>query len=128
MLKLTYTDTGVHLEHCPGSVEDWMATRVVLSVRAAEPLHMEPCSASLLVRSHLPGLDALQTAARTTATSQILFSASDAEFVEITLCGTWMTCQPNAPEGVFLSNLYPPLEALLFDLWQRSQVVLGMAN
>ncbi len=46
MLKLTYTDVGLHLERMATPLETLVAQRVVLALRAGQRLYIEPGKAS----------------------------------------------------------------------------------
>jgi hypothetical protein len=114
MLKFTYTETGLYLEHLTQLLEEWTAMRVVLSLRSSQRLIIEHCTASFLLRADLIELYALEAAGMVTP--------CDAEYVEITLQGTWVTSQVGQAEGVFVTKLSDRTEFLLFKLWQESQI------
>lgn len=120
MLKCTYTETGLHIEHLAQSWEEWIALRVILSVRAGQPLSVEQGSASLLLPTTLIDLRALETALQEDTSEPARVSICDADYCEINLQGTWITSQPAAEEGVFVAHLTPVQEALIFELWQKN--------
>ncbi|HIK55183.1 MAG TPA: hypothetical protein IGS37_08475 [Synechococcales cyanobacterium M55_K2018_004] len=122
MLKLTYTETGLQLEPLSVTVEEWITSRVVLSVRATHPLMVEAATASVLLPLDLPSLETLKTAAAAEALGAIAFSQCDAEFLEVTLRGTWLSSHPEREEGVFVVTLSPATEALLYQLWRVCQL------
>lgn len=123
MLKFTYTETGLYLEHLPQALEDWLAQRVVLSLRVGQRLLIEHGTASFLLPVHLSeqasGWRCLQAAAQQEQ-GAIALSPSDADYMEVSLHGTWMTSTPADAEGVFVASLQPRTELILFKLWQRS--------
>jgi hypothetical protein len=121
MLKITYTETGLHLEQVSQSLEDWVALRVTLSLRTGQRLVLERCTASLLLPS------ALIERCQLTHLSQqeqagVEFASIDQEFTEISLRGTWVSTELEATEGLFVATLPYRVEFLLFKLWQESQV------
>lgn len=116
MLKFTYTEAGLYLEHLTQSLEEWLALRVVLSLRSSQNLLMEHCTASFLLRADLVKLYGLEAA----VPGAVL--PCDAEYVEVSLMGTWVTSQLGQAEGVFVMVLESRTEFLLFKLWQESQV------
>jgi hypothetical protein len=120
MLKCTYTETGLHIEHLAQSWDEWIALRVILSVRAGQPLSVEQGSASLLLPTALVDLRALETALQEDTAEPAHVSMCDADYGEVTLQGTWITSKPGEEEGVFVAHLTPIHEALIFELWQKN--------
>jgi hypothetical protein len=45
---------------------------------------------------------------------------ADAESVEVSLTGTWITTDPDAENGIFITLLDEYTEYLLFTLWQEA--------
>lgn len=125
MLKFTYTETGLHLEHLSESVENWLTIRVLLSLRANQPMSMEASSASVLLRADLAGIRVLASMARQEEPGAIALTPCDLEFIEVSLQGTWVTSQPDQTEGVFLTTLSPRTELLLANLWRASQAAVS---
>jgi hypothetical protein len=119
MLKVTYTETGLFIEHFTQSVEEWIARRAVLALRTGQRFVLEACTASILLPADLSDLPLLVAAARREADA-VEFSVCDAEFVEVCLHGVWLTAA--AEEGVFVATLGDrTTETLLYELWQASQ-------
>lgn len=121
MLKITYTEMGLHVELLPESIEEWLTIRTLLSVRAGQQLVLEPCTASLLLRADLPNGRDLESMARTEPRGAIALSIGDADHIEVTLRGTWVSSHPNQAEGVFVATLRDRTESLLVTLWTQSQ-------
>lgn len=121
MLKFTYTDTGLHLEHLGQSLEEWMALRAVLSLRLGQRLLVEHCTGSFLLQADLIALDSLAAALSREAAGAI--APCDANMVEVSLNGVWVASNPNQTEGVFLARLSDRTEFLIFQLWQVSEGV-----
>jgi len=55
MLKLTYTEFGLHLERVTVSLETLVSQRVVLALRMGQTLHVEPSRAAFLLSIEVPG-------------------------------------------------------------------------
>ncbi|NJN86921.1 MAG: hypothetical protein HC881_12270 [Leptolyngbyaceae cyanobacterium SL_7_1] len=121
MLKITYTETGLHLEQVSQSLEEWVALRVTLSLRTGQRLVLERCTASLLLPSGL-----IERCQLTHLSQQeqagVEFASIDQEFTEVSLRGTWVSTELEATEGLFVATLPYRVEFLLFKLWQESQV------
>lgn len=120
MLKLTYTETGVHLELVAQSLEEWVFSRVILSLRVGLRLLAEPSTASFLLPADLPGLPLLQSAAQL-ETEAIALCVCDAEYIEVTLQGTWLAADEESAEGAFVAAMSDRTEFFLFKLWQEAQ-------
>jgi hypothetical protein len=130
MLKLTYTESSFYLEYLALSLEEWVQTRVILAVRVGQSLSIEPSTASFLLPGDLPGIEALKAEARFADSQIINVSTSDAEYVEITLRGYWLSDGSEDADGVFVTvisdspngnNFAARTELFIHKLWQAAQ-------
>ncbi|MBP0001432.1 MAG: hypothetical protein J7641_20980 [Cyanobacteria bacterium SID2] len=122
MLKLTYTETYVHLEYLTSSAEELVARRVKLAMRVGTPVFVQPSQASFLLPANLPGIKHLAEALRRDAIEGCDLYPADEAFVEVSLCGTWVTTDADTAEGVFIASLTPLCELSIAKLWQASRV------
>ncbi len=122
MLKLTYIETGFYLEYLAKSLEDWVQERVVLALRVGESLYIEPTTAAFLLPADLPDLETLVMEIRRLDPESISLSAGDAEYIEVSLNGTWVSLNADSEEGVFVAAMSHSIEFFLLKLWQDSQV------
>lgn len=121
MLKLTYTETNFYLERLTQSLEEWVMARVILSLRAGQKLLVEPSTASFLLPADLPGISLLQAAAQLERTDAIALGVCDAEYIEVSLRGTWLAADGESTEGVFVAAMSDSrTEFFIFKLWQDS--------
>ncbi|NJN59033.1 MAG: hypothetical protein HC879_16815 [Leptolyngbyaceae cyanobacterium SL_5_9] len=121
MLKFTYTETGLHLEHLPHSVEDWMTLRVILSLRTGQRLIVERGTAAFLLPANLVGLRSLESATQQETYGTVTLTPVDAEYVEVSLHGTWVCSSPDDVDGVFVASVGDRTEWLVFKLWRETQ-------
>lgn len=124
MLKLTYTEFGLHLEQSNISVENFVQDRVILALRCGYSLYIEPGRAAFLLPADLPGLVQLKTTAsskRGDRGTQLNLTAVDAEFVEVSLKGTWLAGNAEADEGTFITAITQEIELFIYKLWQIAQ-------
>lgn len=121
MLKLTYTETGFHLECLTQSLEDWAQARVILALRVGQSLCVEPSTASFLLPVNLPGIEVLKESIRRCDKEIIAVCVCDAEYLEVTLRGSWMSCGCDDATGVFVTALSDRIEFFLQKLWQEAQ-------
>ncbi|NWF58640.1 MAG: hypothetical protein HXY43_04830 [Fischerella sp.] len=117
MLKLTYTETSFHLECLTQSLEEWVAQRVILALRVGQSLCVEPSTASFLLPADLPGLEQLKTQVQWDEREIIALCPSDAEYIEVTLRGSWLSEISEDVEGVFVTTMSDRTELLLHKLW-----------
>ncbi|MCU0543893.1 MAG: hypothetical protein MUE44_17220 [Oscillatoriaceae cyanobacterium Prado104] len=117
MLKLTYTETGFNLERLVQSPEQLVALRVVLAMRVGHSICVEPSTAAFLLPANLPELSLLETEARRDSTDSIALCVADADCVEVTLRGTWISGESESADGVFATVLSDRAEFLVLKLW-----------
>lgn len=121
MLKLTYTETGFNLERLAQSPEQLVALRVVLAMRVGQSICVEPSNAAFLLPANLSALSLLETEVRKDDTGTIALCVADAEYVEVTLRGTWISDRSEEADGVFATVLSDRAEFLVFKLWLETQ-------
>ena len=120
MLKLTYTETGFRLERLAQSLEEWVQGRVILALRVGQSLLVEPSTASFLLPVDLPGLPLLEAGVQQEMTQAIALYGCDAEYIEVSLQGSWLAADAESAEGVFVAAMSDRTEFFLFQLWQDS--------
>lgn len=128
MLKLTYTENGFHLEHLQESFEEWVNTRVLLALRSATSIFLEPSTAAFLLPTDLPHVRELEALAENEQGEMLELSVCDAKSIEVALQGTWISSNPDTEAGVFVCLLSSTAESLLYQLWQEAQVEVYAVN
>lgn len=121
MLKFTYTETSFHLDRLAQSLEELVAARVIVAMRVGQSLCVEPITASFLLPADLPGLHYLETETQREGSDTISVCAADAEYVEVSLRGTWLAADDETAEGVFVTTLCDRTEFFLLKCWQEAQ-------
>jgi len=121
MLKLTYTENGLHLERVAAPLEMLIAQRVVLALRTGQRLYIEPSTASFLLNSNTPGLTQLRRSLQLEQQQVMTIAPVDDEFVELTVTGSWLATAIDAEEGVFVTALSHLTELLVMKLWETTQ-------
>lgn len=120
MLKLTYIENSFYLEHLGKSLEEWVGLRVILALRVGERICAQPSTASFLLPADLSGLHLLKAEVGQ-GSDVIELCACDAEYVEVTLKGTWLASDSESAEGVFVAAMSHSVEFFLLKLWQEAQ-------
>jgi hypothetical protein len=128
MLKLTYTEGSFYLECFTLPLEEWVAQRVILALRVGQPLHFEPSTASFLLPVDLPGVERLKAEAQRNDSEIIALSTCDAEYLEVTLRGSWLSYGAEDAEGVFVTTMSDRTEFFLHKLWLEAQVCASVVS
>jgi hypothetical protein len=121
MLKLTYTEAGLHLERVSMSLEAMIAQRVLLTMRLGQKLHIEPSSAAFLLPVDVSGLAHLDMALRLEQTTVASIVSVDNEYVEVSLRGSWLAESAEVHEGILVTVCSHRVEFLIDKLWQVTQ-------
>jgi hypothetical protein len=121
MLKFVYTENGFRLEHLAQSLEDWLTTRVIVSLRAATSVHIEPTTASFLLPKDICCLTDLQKLVGGEKTQVITLSPCDNEYIEVVMQGTWIVSDPKSEEGIFVTAIGQTAELFIYQLWLEAQ-------
>ncbi len=125
MLKLTYTETGCRMEYLTQSLENWVTTRVILALRSATSLIVEPTTASFLLPANLPYLEDLEAAIEGQQV-EILIAQTEPDYVEVSLAGTWVTSESESEEGIFVVAMSQREEFFIYQLWQDAQNTISV--
>lgn len=120
MLKLTYTDNGFHLEQLSTSLEDWLTTRVLLSLRSGTRLSIEPSTAAFLLPLDVPYLNELEILIEAENPDLIELFQCDGEAIEVALEGNWITYGEDKEQGIFICTLSERSESFLYQIWKES--------
>jgi hypothetical protein len=121
MLKLTYTENSFDLECLTLSLEEWVAQRVILALRVGQSLCIEPSTASFLLPVDLPGVEVLRAEVKRDDREIIALCTCDAEYMEVTLHGSWLSDNSKDVVGVFVTTMSDRAEFFLHKLWQEAQ-------
>ncbi len=121
MLKLTYTERSFYLECLSLSLEEWVAQRVVLALRVGQSICVEPSTASFLLPVDLPGVEKLKAEVERDGSEIMELSTCDAEYLEVTLRGSWLSDGSEEAVGVFVTKMSDRTEFFLHKIWQEAQ-------
>ncbi|GAP94428.1 alr0857 family protein [Leptolyngbya sp. NIES-2104] len=122
MLKLTYTEFGLHLERVTVPLETLVSQRVVLALRMGQTLHVEPSRASFLLSIEVPGFGELEKLIRLERIASVSIVPVDDQFVEVSVQGHWIANTVEAHSGVFVTALGDRVEFSIYKLWQATQL------
>ena len=118
MLKITYLEDEIRLEHLSQPIEVWKSDRILVNLRAAASVYLESSVASLIfaIDSYIRELVEL-------ASKELIdIFPCDEECIEVALSGTWVAENQSSEVGIFVCELSPDSERCLYKLWQESQI------
>jgi hypothetical protein len=121
MLKLTYSDVGMHLEHFCGSMETVVTQRMVLALRLGCSICVQPGMASFLMPVDEMNLSEFEAAVHEDKARSIDICTVDEEFYEVSIRGVWIANGREAPDGMFVTAMPERTELYVHKLWQISQ-------
>jgi hypothetical protein len=113
MLKITYSETGIHLESLSYSLDELVSLRVLLALRLGQTLLVQPGTATLLLPIATQRI--LRSLLQETA---IVIAPCDADFLEVELRGSWIAQDVEQLEGVFVAAVSDRAEFILLTLWR----------
>ena len=118
MLKITYLEDEICLEHLQQPVEVWKSDRVLVNLRAAANVYVESSMASLIFPIDFCIRELVELASK----ELIDIFPCDEECIEVALLGTWVAENRSSEIGIFVCELSPDSEHRLYQLWQESQI------
>lgn len=116
MLKLTYSDADLLIEQLDLTVEAVVTQRSLVALRAGQPLVVQPGYGAFALPADLPGVATLKAFGQ----GAIDIAPCDADWLEVTLRGTWLADNATSAEGILVAELGTALERQLVALWQCS--------
>jgi hypothetical protein len=128
MLKLTYTDAGLHLERLDISLEEFVSNRVLLSLRSGLSIHIESSRAAFLLTADVVDLLLLKSVMPEHLSNKLSVDRVDDRYVEVCFSGTWISSDLCAEEGTLVTALSDRVEAYLYNLWKISESALTFSN
>lgn len=116
MLKITYTDNKISLDYLKQTLEDWINTRVLISLRSSTSINIEPSTASILVPVDS---DIIAQLEKLNSKNIVEICRCDADSVEIVFKGTWLTSEVESETGVFVTEIEYKAEYLFQKIFER---------
>jgi|GEM_PF-2745860 len=131
MLKFNYDKQGIILETVTDPIEEVVNRRVLLAVRTAQPIHLQPSFISLVVPSEVPELGILEAELAQIDCDTVFSCAmlpnpltkqtqpldNVRRDIEVIMRGVWLTHHPETEEGLFLTSLTSTIEKQIEELW-----------
>jgi hypothetical protein len=121
MLKLQYTEAGLHVEQIHQSVEVWLSQRSVLAVSTGQSFWVEKSTASFLLAADAIAGKMVKTYIQHESSGAIALDVAEAGYLEITIQGIWTAASSTTHEGVFIVGFETELEEAIAHWWHQSQ-------
>lgn len=128
MLKLIYTENCFYLEHLALSLEEWVEQRVILALRVGQLVDFEHSTGSFLLPVELPGVERLKAEVQQHDAKVMELSVCDAEYLEVTLQGSWLSDSSENAVGVFVTMMSDRTKFFLRKLWQEAQLCASVVS
>ncbi|MEL6439448.1 MAG: alr0857 family protein [Cyanobacteria bacterium J06621_8] len=121
MLKITYLENDICLEHLSKSIKVWKSEISQLNARMTVEVFTESSTASLVFSANLPQLRQLTNIAKKQQILEIM--PCEQEYIEVSLSGTWIAETEDSEIGIFVCEMSSSCEFLLAQLWQDSKII-----
>ncbi len=121
MLKLIYTEDGLHLEQLSMSVDAFVTSRQAIAQAMGDSWYAATSAAAMLLPADTITAVELIALALESQITNLVIEMVDADYVEIAFTdGIWLATSAQAETGVFVVELGDRFEANLRTLWQMS--------
>ena len=125
MLKIIYTETGLHLERLPVDLKQWITRRIKFATSVGEPMIVSKQRATFPLPSPVCELPAVDLALPDPISNTMTIDRCDLDYVEVGLNGYWLSTHSNSAEGIFVCQQTEKIELFLWQMWQA---VVGVEN
>jgi hypothetical protein len=120
MLKIIYSETGIHLELIAINHKQWIAERLKFAYSVGEPMQFSRQRATFLVPSPLCEVTNIDANLRNLGANTVMVHQCDLDYLEVELSGYWLSSQPDSAEGIFVGQQTDPAEFYLWQLWDAA--------
>jgi hypothetical protein len=120
MLKIIYSETGIHLELIAVNHKQWIAERLKFANSVGEPMLFCRQRATFLVPSPLCEVTNIDADLRNLGANTVTVYQCDLDYVEVELSGYWLSPQLGSAEGIFVGQQTDPAEFYLWQLWNAA--------
>ncbi len=124
MLKIIYTEIGVHLELLAVDRDDWIAARLKFAASVGEQMIVRKERAAFLLPNPIYEVCAVEAYLRQAGASRITVQRSDLQYIELGIDGRWIGTDPESAEGIFVSQQLDRVEFCLWQLWHATDDLL----
>jgi hypothetical protein len=117
MLKIIYTDTGLHLELLTVDQKQWIAERLKFAQSIGEPMQVSRQIMTFPVPSPLCPATEIDADLRNLGANTVTVHRCDRDYVEVELNGYWLSNYPDSAEGISICQQTERVESYIWQLW-----------
>jgi hypothetical protein len=126
MLKIIYTDTGLHLERLSVDRTQWIDRRIEFADSVGEPLSVSRQRATFPLPLPVCEFPVVDSALDHLEANTVTIDRCDLDYVEVGLAGYWLSTDLDSAEGIFVCQQTDRVELSLWQMWHAVQGVGGI--
>lgn len=120
MLKIIYSETGLHLELLSVNRQEWIARRTLFATSVGASMTISQQRATFLLPSPMCDVTGLDLYLHSAGEKTFTLHQCDCDYVEIGLDGNWICSDVDSDEGIFIAQLPDRTELYLWQLWHTA--------
>lgn len=120
MLKIIYTETGLHLERLTVDRQQWIDCRLKFADSIGEPMSVSKQRATFPIPSPICEFPLVDADLKTAEANTVTIDRCDLDYIEIGLTGYWLSVHQDSAEGIFVCQQTEKLELSVWQMWHAS--------
>ena len=121
MLKIAYTETGLHLELLTVDRDEWISGRLNFAKSIGELMLVRKERATFMLPNKICDMRVVKDYLRKLGARTVTINQCDRDWAEIGLSGRWICTDIDSAEGIFVTKQLDRVELYLFQLWQAAK-------
>jgi hypothetical protein len=118
VLKIIYTDTGIHLEILNVEHQQWIAERVKFATSIDEQIVVSKQRATFPLPAPIYEFPMVEQDLGKMAANTVTVDLCDLDYVEFGMDGYWLASDYDSNEGIFVCEQTERIESYLWQLWR----------
>lgn len=121
LIILRYFEDDFYIETSSMSLEGFITQRAITALRSGQALVVQPGYGSFELPSNLPEFSRFMLIVRNSENGPIVINHLDADYVEITIRGTWLASSSVSLSGIMLMSSSEEIISSLYRIWHEHQ-------
>ena len=117
MLKIIYSETGLHLEILTVEHQQWIAQRLKFATSVGEQMVVRKQRATFPLPASICEFPMVDADLRNVTANTMTVDLCDPDYVEFGLAGYWLASHRDSAEGIFVCEQTERIESYLWQLW-----------
>ncbi|MFM2303297.1 MAG: hypothetical protein RLZZ135_706 [Cyanobacteriota bacterium] len=117
MLKIIYTDTGIHLEILNVEHQQWIAQRIKFATSIGEQMVVSKQRATFPLPAPICEFPMVEPDLGNMTANTVTVDLCDLDYVEFGMDGYWLASHYDSNEGIFVCEQTERIESYLWQLW-----------